>query len=223
MATFSFFICIMIFLSLILFICFFRTPGKCILAGVVACIAAAFTVCGSLSAATIEERIEQYRESHFDMPSEYIFIGDSRTVGMQSFAQGSGNDIWSCKKAAGYDWMVSEGIPAVEGQISEDTAVFILLGINDLAHSQAYADYINSKAASWEGRTYFVSVGPVGNTTVTNTQIESFNSVLKDNAEHYEYLDLYGSMVQDGFGTWDGLHYTPDTCQYIYNFLKDAV
>ena len=62
--------------------------------------------------------------------------------------------------------MVSTGVPQVEDQIEDNTAVIILMGVNDLYHVNDYISYINSKAAEWGNRgaqTYFVSVGPVQN------------------------------------------------------------
>lgn len=189
------------------------------------CIALLFLLCVPVKAADISERVKLYKETMgFDeAPEKYIFIGDSRTVGMQMTVGGE-EDCWSCKTSMGYDWMVSEGIPAVEGEIGDGVAVFVLLGVNDLGNAAAYAEYVNQKAADWAeagASTYFVSVGPVGSTTVTNQQIEDFNSVISSNADEYRYLDLYSSMQKDGFSTSDGLHYTSDTYWYIYQFLHD--
>ena len=222
MIRLSLFVFMFLLVIIIFLIWYFGFSWKFVLMiGIVTGVFIASMAISHVYAATpsIEERIEQYKQAHsIQEISRYIFIGDSRTAGMQMSVQS--DDVWSCKQSVGYDWMVSEGIPAIEGQITDDTAVFILLGVNDLGNSQAYADYVNNKAKEWTGKTYFVSVGPVGNTTVTNSQIEGFNSIIEDNAISYEYLDLYNSMVADGFGTWDGLHYTPETYQYIYKVLK---
>ena len=210
----------MLFFFIILVWAFKSHRNMLVCMGVVLSISASCTTASYVKAATLEERIAQYKETHIKTDiSKYIFIGDSRTVGMQMSVQGD-NDIWACRESIGYDWMVSDGIPSVEAEISEDSAVFILLGINDLGNSAAYADYVNNKAAEWPCTTYFVSVGPVGDTTVTNSQIEDFNSVIGSMAASYKYLDLYNSMVSDGYETVDGLHYTSGTYGYIYDFLK---
>ena len=79
--------------------------------------------------------------------SNLVFVGDSRTVGMQS-AVGS-NDTWSGKVSAGLDWMKSSGVPNVEGKIGNGSAVIILMGVNDLYRSDGYISYINEKASTW--------------------------------------------------------------------------
>ncbi len=50
----------------------------------------------------------------------------------------------------GYDWMVSTGVPQVEDQIEDNTAVIILMGVNDLYHVNDYISYINSKLLNGE-------------------------------------------------------------------------
>lgn len=175
----------------------------------------------------IQDRISLYegwflKDAQEPQPTKYIFVGDSRTVGMQ-MAVGGPEDAWACKTSMGYDWMVSEGIPQIEGDVVEGARIYILLGINDLGNAQRYADYVNGKAAEWKeegASTYFVSVGPVGQTTVTNGQIEAFNATVKDQQDAYEYLDIYDDLAANGYSTVDGLHYTSGTYQYIYGLLK---
>ncbi len=218
-------IIISILVCVLVLMFFFGNPARtAIVAGIFTGILIAFVAVSCYAhAETLEDRIDRYEELHgIPKISKFIFVGDSRTVGMQA-AIPQNEDIWSCKEAIGYDWMVSEGIPSVETQITDNSAVFVLLGVNDLGNGAKYAEYLNSKASAWKGKAYFVSVGPVCNTTVTNAQIESFNSIIRDNADSYKYIDLYNNMNADGFSTVDGLHYTAGTYQYIYNFLKDSI
>ena len=87
-----------------------------------------------------------------------VFIGDSRTEGLRDAV--NDDSVWSCLSSMGYDWMVSTGVPQVEDQIEDNTAVIILMGVNDLYHVNDYISYINAKAAEWGDRgaqTYFVS------------------------------------------------------------------
>ena len=104
-----------------------------------------------------------------------VFIGDSRTEGLRDAV--NDDSVWSCLSSMGYDWMVSTGVPQVEDQIEDNTAVIILMGVNDLYHVNDYISYINAKAAEWGdrgARTYFVSVGPVQNDPYcSNAEIES--------------------------------------------------
>lgn len=121
----------------------------------------------------------------FQMP-KLIFVGDSRTVGMKS-SVGSDNNIWICKNGAGYDWLVRTAFSQIDSQVGSNTAVVIMLGIDDFTskNDNKYVSAIKTKAAQWKtkgARTYFVSVNPVrksGYGSITNTDIEIFNSSLK--------------------------------------------
>ena len=131
----------------------------------------------------------------------------------------------SCLSSMGYDWMVSTGVPQVEDQIEDNTAVIILMGVNDLYHVNDYISYINSKAAEWGNRgaqTYFVSVGPVQNDPYcSNAEIESFNAAMQANLSGVTYIDVYSHLVSEGFSTVDGTHYPDSVSVDIYNYILD--
>ena len=142
----------------------------------------------------------------------------SRTEGLRDAV--NDDSIWSCLSSMGYDWMVSTGVPQVEDQIEDNTAVIILMGVNDLYHVNDYISYINSKAAEWGNRgaqTYFVSVGPVQNDPYcSNAEIESFNAAMQANLSgvtsvSYTHLDVYKRQVRQE--QWESLErylYFPD-------------
>ena len=152
-----------------------------------------------------------------------VFIGDSRTEGLRDAV--NDDSIWSCLSSMGYDWMVSTGVPQVEDQIEDNTAVIILMGVNDLYHVNDYISYINSKAAEWGNRgaqTYFVSVGPVQNDPYcSNAEIESFNAAMQANLSGVTYIDIYSHLVSEGFSTVDGTHYPDSVSVDIYNYILD--
>ena len=159
---------------------------------------------------------------------KYIFIGDSRTVGMKSAVASNKNDIWSAKVGEGYTWMKNTGVPAVEDKIGKNSKVVILMGVNDL-NSNAYITYLNSKSKKWvkKGATvYFVSVNPVDEEkarsngyTITNKSIETFNKTMKNGlSSDIKYINTYSKI--NSFGTTDGLHYTNETYKKIYNCIK---
>lgn len=152
-----------------------------------------------------------------------VFIGDSRTEGLRDAV--NDDSIWSCLSSMGYDWMVSTGVPQVEDQIEDNTAVIILMGVNDLYHVNDYVSYINSKAAEWGNRgaqTYFVSVGPVQNDPYcSNAEIESFNAAMQANLSGVTYIDVYSHLVSEGFSTVDGTHYPDSVSVDIYNYILD--
>ena len=165
------------------------------------------------------------RPDHPDTISadKLVFIGDSRTEGLRDAVRD--DSVWSCLSSMGYDWMVSTGVPQVEDQIEDNTAVIILMGVNDLYHVNDYISYINSKAAEWGNRgaqTYFVSVGPVQNDPYcTNGEIESFNAAMQANLSGATYIDVYSHLVSEGFSTVDGIHYPDSVSIDIYNYILD--
>ena len=152
-----------------------------------------------------------------------IFVGDSRTVMMRDAVQD--DSIWSCRSSMGYDWMTSTGVPDIEDEIGDNTAVIILMGVNDVHQLNHYISYINTKAAEWEdlgAKTYFVSVGPVdGDPYVTNGEIESFNSSMEENLVGVTYIDIYSYLMENGFSTLDGIHYPDDVSIEIYNYILE--
>lgn len=169
----------------------------------------------------IETTVSSNYESSYI--SKYIFIGDSRTEGMRITL--NTDDIWSCEVAMGYDWMVNTGIPNIESEISSNSAIIILMGVNDLYNVNNYVNYINQKASEWEQKgvkTYFVSVGPIEyNMYCSNIDIESFNNQLRNGLNtNVKYIDIYTDMINNGYGTTDGTHYTSDTYRNIYNMIK---
>ena len=152
-----------------------------------------------------------------------IFIGDSRTEAIRD-AVGD-NSIWSCLSSKGYDWMVSTGVPQIEDEIEDNTAVIILMGVNDIYQIGNYITYINAKANEWSdlgAKTYFVSVGPVQNDPyVTNREIENFNASMEANLVGVTYIDVYSHLISNGFSTLDGTHYPDNVSIEIYNYILD--
>ena len=167
---------------------------------------------------------ETGRKSYQVFTGRYVFVGDSRMVGMENYVP-STDTLYIAKVGMGYDWMVSTGVPQVEDQIEDNTAVIILMGVNDLYHVNDYISYINSKAAEWGNRgaqTYFVSVGPVQNDPYcSNAEIESFNAAMQANLSGVTYIDVYSHLVSEGFSTVDGTHYPDSVSVDIYNYILD--
>lgn len=153
-----------------------------------------------------------------------VFVGDSRTVGMQMYVGGEDNEYWSAKNSMGYSWMADSGVPEVEGLIEEGTDVVILMGVNDLGNVGRYVDYMNRKAAEWRergARTFFVSVTPVVDSkspNAKNSRIEDFNSYAQANLRGVHYIDAY-SRIRNSFGSPDGIHFDGSTYRAIYNII----
>ena len=165
------------------------------------------------------------KPSHSENTSgrDLIFIGDSRTEAMRDAV---GDDsTWCCKSGMGYAWMSSTAVPSIENQIGENTAVIILMGVNDVSQVTNYVNYINIKANEWANlgaQTYFASVGPVeSDPYVTNKQIESFNDLMEANLIGVNYIDVYSHLVSVGYSTVDGTHYPDSVSVEIYNYILD--
>ena len=165
------------------------------------------------------------KPSHSENTSgrDLIFIGDSRTEGIRD-AVGDGS-TWCCKSGMGYAWMSSTAVPSIENQIGENTAVIIMMGVNDVDQVTNYVNYINVKANEWAdlgAQTYFVSVGPVeADPYVTNGQIERFNALMEANLIGVNYIDLYSHLVSVGYSTVDGTHYPNSVSVEIYNYILE--
>lgn len=154
-----------------------------------------------------------------------IFIGDSRTVGMQ-YAMGNTGDVWSGKESSGLSWMKSAGIPNVEGQIKEGSNVVIMMGANDCQYNgNAYVSYLNDlsrKAQEKGANLYFVSVNPTsGGYERLNSTIDSFNQTVKNGvSSNVKYIDTNSYLKANGFNSSDGLHYDAATYEKIYSYIK---
>lgn len=165
--------------------------------------------------------------------ASYVFIGDSRTVGMAQYVN-TNQHIWSAKVGAGLSWMKSEGVPAVENKIVSGSNVVILMGVNDCGNTsneKKYATYINEKAKTWAAKganVYYVSVNPitrdsVANGSITNAKIEAWNTAIQaDLSDDVTYIDTYNKLKGELVAT-DGLHYTKRGCQLIYNAILEFV
>lgn len=158
-----------------------------------------------------------------------IFVGDSRTVGMQSAVGDLGkNDVWSCQSSMGLDWLKSEGMPNIENQITEGSHIIILMGVNDLHNADKYVSYINglvSTVNSKGGKLYFVSVNPTNRSAdYLNDDIDAFNLKLKNGLSSYvKYIDTNTFLINNGFSSNDGVHYTATTYKQIYTLIKGSL
>lgn len=139
-----------------------------------------------------------------------------------------GDDIWSCRESMGLDWMQQTGIPNIENNIQQGSSLVILMGVNDLYQANNYISYLNSNATSWKNRganIYFVSVNPTeGSYNSLNADIDSFNQRLRAGlTSNITYIDTNSYLKSNGFSTTDGLHYTNDTYNDIYNYIKSRI
>ncbi len=163
-----------------------------------------------------------------DLPgTPYVFVGDSRTVQMQ-MAVGSSDKAYIAKVGEGYSWFKNTALSQIPAYAGNGTTMIINFGVNDLGNVSKYISLINSNIDAWTeaGITvYYAAVTPVGDcTTVSNAQIESFNSRMQSELDpRIKWLDGYSYLTQTGFSTADGLHYNMDTYRSLYSYYMSVI
>lgn len=174
--------------------------------------------------------------------NKVVFIGDSRTVQMYAYLNGTwsganyssggvhevGTDIYVAEGSMGLAWLKSTGIPAAKKYFVRGNAIVILMGVNDLSNANSYVSYINSNASSWKSSgssLYFVSVNPCsGSYNDLNSSISTFNSTVKSGLNNtVGWIDTNSVLTKNGFTATDGLHYNESTYRTIHDYIKSKV
>lgn len=182
-----------------------------------------------------------------------IMVGDSRTVRMRQAlaAQNCGANMNGVRfvsaSGQGLKWFKDEGYRHLINQIkhirvssSKPVAVVFNLGVNDLYRISDYVAYMNELAPELEKmncKLYYMSVNPINGVMIEKTgrlslrkeaDVREFNDRIKTGLDDYTYIDTYSWLMQNGFGTSngvngkdssedDGLHYTVKTYKRIYD------
>ncbi len=164
----------------------------------------------------------------------YILIGDSRTVAvdylMKANAAPDGFFILAAS-GQGFDYMMDTALPEammIESAYPEIThwKYLINMGVNDMRNINAYKDALTELACKRD--LVFISVNPVEpdprleGLGMTNDNIRVFNSEMQS-IPNAGYLDLNSYLTQNGFTTFDHLHYTLDVTMMIYDKIRAAV
>ncbi len=144
----------------------------------------------------------------------YIFIGDSRFVGMDNICKMSSiyDEYVIAQNGMGYDWLVSTAMPQADAIIATNPykrwVLIMALGVNDLSNINSYLAKYKELSAKYN--LVLTSVNPVENHEfISNTTISSFNSSLRSLG--LPFIDTYSVLASEGFSTVDGLHYTAAT------------
>ena len=145
--------------------------------------------------------------------SKYLFVGDSRTVGLDKYVSGISS---IAKVGAGYDYLKKNFKKVTK---TRGKNVIINFGVNDLGNINKYItlyktmpkDFINNN------NVVIMSVNPTnGKYKSMNSDINKFNKKLKANLpKGVKYLDTNSKLKKDGFKTTDGLHYKESTYKKI--------
>lgn len=160
------------------------------------------------------------------LPKLTIFIGDSRMVGMDNAVDD--DSIYIAKVGEGYNWYkeYAEEIleKTIESNSDKSLSVIFNLGVNDLEDAQKYVAAVNELSAKYSNvRFSYMSVNPVGVTTITNEQIKIFNNTLQTMLDNkVNYIDTYTYLMAKGYNTVDGLHYTDETYRVIHDYVKSS-
>ncbi len=157
----------------------------------------------------------------------YIFVGDSRTVGMNAAVGIESDDSFVVAEVGkGYEWFMEEGFPEVCNIIEEHPeyghwVMVSNLGVNDLHNAGRYVSLYEQLSEFLD--VYVVSVNPCkGSYARWNDKIKELNQVLQG-IDGIEYIDIHEVMEEEGFKSCDGLHYTAETYKAIYEMIADVV
>jgi len=157
-----------------------------------------------------------------------IWVGDSRTVGMQKALGTHTDDLFIGAAGEGYSWLSETGIPFLKSAISDypDRPVIFNMGVNDYENLYNYMVLYAEVTAEYADTVfYFLSVNPVDDEAglyVTNANIEDFNAHLESTYPD-TYLDSYNYLLESGTETVDGIHYSEEAYRQIYLFVKNAL
>lgn len=159
-------------------------------------------------------------------PAGILFIGDSRCVQMQEATNGGGCS-WVCEGGKGYGWFTTKAMERAEPSIGKGTKVVICLGVNDPGNANAYAAFVNQKAAEWAARgakTYYVSVNPVWDNPWTSPeQVINFNGTVASQLAGVRWIDTYSVLMSSGFGMVDGMHFDYNTNVTVFNLIVGSL
>ena len=175
-----------------------------------------------------------------------IWIGDSRCVGISKLCETDPTDIFIAEGEKSLYWFQNFAIPQLRRILDADPhyIVVIMLGVNDcynyafgaLESYSSYVPVINHLVMEYPDTIFcFCSVNPVDekfhiSKTISTTYfhhdmdsfnpiIETFNSYLQSHCWAY-YFNSYSYLFGNGFETTDGIHYTRDTYQKIYDYCR---
>lgn len=149
-----------------------------------------------------------------------IFVGDSRTVGM--------NITMDLEKEADVIAKVGKGeqyLESVENKFinAENSNIIINFGVNDLHNIKKYIkqyEFIKDNIPS-TSNLVIVSVNPIEyHKSITNDSIEKFNAEVKEwcSTNNIKFIDTYNNIDWDKGFTRDGIHYTNEVYNKIYNY-----
>lgn len=171
-----------------------------------------------------------------------IWIGDSRGVGLsQTVVTDDYEFIAKCGMS--YSWFNYDAIPRLQSYLNSNPnrTVVINMGVNDCANIccggnstvNKYIEDINKLIKKYPStHFYYLSTNPVDGDYPSsysstgyidkdelNDIINEFNALMKNRC-NATYIDCNSYLMEEGFSTFDGIHYTSETYQDIYNYTE---
>lgn len=157
--------------------------------------------------------------------TEYLFVGDSRTVGLDACVSGISS---KAKVGAKVDYLQS--ILSDVTKTRKKNVIFNF-GVNDLGNINKYITVYKSLPKDFikNNNVIIMSVNPTDGSKYGswNTDIDKFNAKMKKNLPSgVKYLDTNSTLKKEGFSTRDGVHYKEVTYKRIaklaFNFCGDS-
>lgn len=162
---------------------------------------------------------------------DYIFVGDSRTVGVQ-MSKAPADTKYIAKNGMGYEWLKSTGGQTLQSylKLNPNVKVVLALGVNDLGNVNSYIKYYKNLMKKYPKTEFYVlSVNPVDEKKeashgykIKNSTIRSFNRKMYK-AFHSSYVNTYDYLIDRGFETRDGLHYTRAIYRDLYDYIIQKI
>lgn len=158
---------------------------------------------------------------------DIVFVGDSRTVQMQSAVHDSAH-TWIAEARMGYYWLSDTALPEINRVVKDGTHLIINLGVNDVSNADKYVSRINAQMNAWREKgviVYYASVNPVSNyPDLSNERIEAFNTTLQEELDpSIIWIDSYSWLMDHGYSTADGLHYRNNTYMDLYSYYLSFI
>lgn len=159
--------------------------------------------------------------------NRYIFLGDSRFVGMDEIDDDS-VDITIAEIGEGYYYLLKM-TDKVLSLGNKQTALIIGLGVNDMPYLiDEYAVAINKLANEYPGPVYYTTVNPVNEDqeynygyNKKNSDIDYFNkAIIPKLSPSIKIIDTNAYLKSVGYSCTDGIHYKNETYRKVYNYIK---
>lgn len=152
--------------------------------------------------------------------TDFVFVGDSRTVGMGQYL----HLTTIAEVGVGYSFLQQhyDEITSLSGK-----NIVFNLGVNDLSHIDEYIEFFQRlpEEFCFDNHLYVVSVNPTsGAYSSMNGDIDYFNVQLSDSLPStIKWIDTCSFLRDAGFGSSDGLHYNQQTYETIANLIYNDV